>query len=101
MEILTGNELTSGAAVYLGRDGRWIQDLQAARLFGPDDVEQRDNAIAATKNTLRIVGVEIEAVVIAGGTIVPERLRERIRSGGPTAPAQDRQHLDEDSHVSI
>ena len=30
MEILTGNELVSGATVYLDVHNRWVEDLQAA-----------------------------------------------------------------------
>ncbi|MGN6684489.1 MAG: DUF2849 domain-containing protein, partial [Devosia sp.] len=33
MEILTGNELVSGATVYLSRTGQWVEDLQQARIF--------------------------------------------------------------------
>lgn len=101
MEILTGNELLSGATVYLDRGGNWVEDLQAARLFSKDEVEARDAAIAATKKTLRIVSLEIETVKLEGKLIVPDRIRERIRAEGPTAPRFDRQHLDEDGHVSI
>ena len=107
MEILTGNELVSGAAVYLDRAGNWVEDLQAARLFGKDEAEARDAALAASKATARIVSLEIEDVTEEGGRIVPKRLRERIRAAGPTAPltlngqAYDRQHLGEDGHVSI
>ena len=101
MEILTGNELTSGATVYLDAAGRWVEDLQAARVFALEEAAERDAAIAATKKTLRIVGIEIEKVAVISGRIVPDRLRERIRAAGPTAPAQDRQHLGEDGHVSI
>ena len=101
MEILTGNELLSGATVYLDRDGNWVEELQAARLFGKDESEARDAAIAATKKTLRIVSLETETVKLVDGVIVPDRIRERIRAEGPTAPRFDRQHLDEDGHVSI
>ena len=101
MEILTGNELLSGATVYLDRGGNWVEELQAARLFAKDESEARDAAIAATKKTLRIVSIEIETVKLEGETIVPDRIRERIRAEGPTAPRFDRQHLDEDGHVSI
>lgn len=101
MEILTGNELLSGATVYLDRDGNWVEELQAARLFGKDESEARDAALAATKKTLRIVSLEIETVKLVDGLIVPDRIRERIRAEGPTAPRFDRQHLDEDGHVSI
>ena len=101
MEILTGNELTSGATVYLDSDGRWVEDLQAARVFSKDEAEAKDAALAATKATGRIVSLEIEDVNIVEGKIVPVRLRERIRAAGPTAPVFDRQHLGEDGHVSI
>ena len=101
MEILTGNELLSGATVYLDRDGNWVEDLQAARLFGPEDNDAKEAAMAATKATQRINSLEIETVEIVDGRIVPDRLREKIRAQGPTAPVFDRQHLGEDDHVSI
>ena len=101
MEILTGNELTSGATVYLDAQNHWVEDLQLARIFRPEEADARDAAIAASKSTLRVVGIEIEKVTLSDGRILPDRLRERIRAQGPTAPAMDRQHLDEDGHVSI
>lgn len=106
MEILTGNELISGGTVYLDVEGRWVEDLQAARLFSKDEAEARDAALAASKGTGRIVGPDVEDVELIEGRIVPRRLRERIRATGPTAPLRDgqgfsRQQLGEDGHVSI
>jgi hypothetical protein len=101
MEILAANELVSGAGVYLATDGTWGEDLQRARLFGPDDKEAREAAIAASKATGRIVGIEVEKVAIVDGVLIPERMREKIRSRGPSAPAAEKQHLREDDHVSI
>lgn len=107
MEILTGNELTSGATVYLDGAGNWVENLQAARLFGKEEQAERDGALAATKATGRVISLEIEEIEQVDGQIVPKRLRERIRAAGPTAPlslngqAYDRQHLGEDGHVSI
>ncbi|ODT49966.1 DUF2849 domain-containing protein [Devosia sp. 63-57] len=107
MEILTGNELISGATVYLDGTGTWVEDLQAARLFSKDETAERDAALAATKAGGRVISLEIEEVSQEGGQIVPKRLRERIRAAGPTAPltlhgqAYDRQHLGDDGHVSI
>jgi len=106
MEILVGNELTSGAAVYLDSHGNWVESLQSARMFGKDDVEARDEALAATKASGRIISLEIEEVDDVNGHVMPRRMRERIRSNGPTTiawngEAFDRQHLDEDGHVSI
>jgi hypothetical protein len=101
MEILTGNEVMSGATVYLDRDGAWQEELQKARVFLKEETEARDAAIAATKKTLRINSLEIETVTLRDGVIHPDRIRERIRAEGPTAPKFDRQHLDKDGHVSI
>lgn len=107
MEILTGNELTSGGTVYLDAHNNWVEDLQAARLFSKEEAAERDGALAATKAGGRVISLEIEEVTQEGGRIVPKRLRERIRATGPTAPLTlngeiyDRQHLGEDGHVSI
>lgn len=101
MEILAGNELLSGAGVYLSTDGTWGEDLQKARLFGPEDKDAREAAIAASQATGRIVGIEVEKISIIDGRIVPDRMREKIRAGGPTAPAAEKQHLREGDHVSI
>lgn len=107
MEILTGNELISGASVYLDASGTWVEDLQAARIFSKEETAERDAALAATKATGRVISLEIEEVTQDQGRIVPKRLRERIRAAGPTAPLTlngeiyDRQHLGEDGHVSI
>jgi hypothetical protein len=107
MEILTGNELTSGGTVYLDQTGTWVEDLQSARIFGKDEAAERDAALAATKATGRVISLEIEEVTLDEGRITPKRLRERIRALGPTAPLTlkgeiyDRQHLGEDGHVSI
>lgn len=101
MEILTGNELMSGATVYLDRDGHWVEELQQARVFLAEELEAKEAAIAATKKTLRINSLEVETVTLREGAIYPDRIRERIRAEGPTAPRFDRQHLDEDGHVSI
>ncbi len=101
MDILTGNELMSGATVYLSPSGEWVEELQQARLLAKEQAADRDAAIAATKATMRINSLEIETVSVRDGLIHPDRIRERIRAEGPTAPRFDRQHLDRDGHVSI
>ena len=101
MKILTGNELLSGAAVYLDAEGRWVEGLQAARVFGADEGEALEAAVGATKATGRIISIEHEDVEMRDGAIYPLRVRERIRAEGPSAPRVGRQHLAEDEHVSI
>jgi hypothetical protein len=91
----------SGATVYLDRDGLWQEELQNARVFLKEEAEARDAAIAATKKTMRINSLAIVTVTLREGVIYPDRIRERIRAEGPTAPRFDRQHLDKDGHVSI
>ena len=101
MEIVTANELLSGAVVYLGADDAWHAALAAARLFTPEEAEARDALIATAKANGRLVGIEIEKVAVTDGQIVPQRLRERIRANGPTAPyGPERQDLGE-PHVSL
>ncbi len=100
-EILTGNELLSGATVYLDRNGNWVEDLQQARVFAGEEAAEKEAAIVATKATMRINSLETETVAIIDGQIHPDRIRERIRAEGPTAPRFDRQHLGEGDHVSI
>ena len=78
-----------------------FEELQAARVFLKEELEAKEAAIAATKKTLRINSLEVETVTLRDGLIHPDRIRERIRAEGPTAPRFDRQHLDEDGHVSI
>ena len=101
MEILTGNELMSGATVYLDPQGHWVEEIDKARVFVPEEAEAKEAAIAATKRTGRINSLETETVKLVDGKVIPDRLRERIRAAGSTAPVFDRQHLDEDGHVSI
>jgi len=101
MEILTGNELMSGATVYLDRAGKWVEELQQARVFLKEESEAKDAALAVTKKGGRVISLEVETVTLRDGAIYPDRIRERIRAEGPTAPRFDRQHLDEDGHVSI
>ena len=101
MDILTGNELLSGATVYLDRDGNWVEELQQARVFLKEEAEARDAAIAATKKTMRIVSLEIETATLKDGMIHPDRIRERIRAEVPTAPRFEGEHLGEDDHLSI
>ena len=101
MEIVTGNELKSGATVYYYADGRWDVDIDQASVFGPEESERRDEVLAKAKATGRLVSLEVEQVSVEGGRVVAQRLRERIRAEGPTAPRMKPQMLEEGDHVSV
>lgn len=96
MEIVTANELLSGAVVYASADDVWQQDIDKARVFTKDEDEARDAAVAKAKASGRLVGIEIEKVQVIDGRVVADRLRERIRAEGTTAPyGTERQDLGE------
>jgi hypothetical protein len=99
-EIITGNELVSGATVYLTENGGWEENIDAARVFSPEQIEERDRLLEDIKAGNRILSLEIEKAERAGDKVVAERLRERIRSEGPTTPRQPRQTLG-DANVSL
>lgn len=101
-EILTANELESGATVYLTADGIWQMDIDKARLFEADDADARDAVLAAAQASGRLVGLEAEKVTRVDGRIVAQRLRERIRAEGPTSPyGPERQELEAIINVSL
>ena len=100
-EILTANELVSGATVYLTATGEWVEDIDRARLFGADEADARDQLIAEARTNNRLIGIEIEKAEQEGDRIVAERLRERIRSEGPTSPRQAPQTLGDDGNVPL
>lgn len=103
MDVVTANELLSGAVVYLTARGAWEMDIDKARLFGPEEAEERDALIAKAKRHGHLVGIEAEKVKLVDGRVVADRLRERIRAEGPTAPyGPERQTIEEaDEHVSL
>src|SRR3569832_1821105 len=98
VDILTGNELISGATVYLSKTGEWVEDLQQARVFLKEEADARAAAVAATKKTMRINSLEIETVQLRDGTIYPDRIRERIRAEGPAAPRGGRRRRGRGDH---
>lgn len=102
MDIITANELLSGAVVYLDAEGNWDTDVHKARRFGDDEKAERDELVAKAKANNRLVGVELEKYEIVDGELTSKRLRDRIRAKGPTAPYDNRrQELGEDGHVSL
>ncbi len=85
MKILTANRLTDGEAVWFASDGVWAESIDPSEVAADKDGEARLEAIgkAALDNNL-VVDVNLIDVEVVGGTIVPQRLRERIRAAGPT-----------------
>lgn len=85
MQLLTGNRLRDGAAIYFTAAGSWSPSIDDARLV--PDAAGKDLLAAAQEGPppLPVIGpVLIEAVREEDGRIRPVTLRERIRASGPT-----------------
>ncbi|MBL8583539.1 MAG: DUF2849 domain-containing protein [Rhizobiaceae bacterium] len=85
MKILTANRLGDGEAVWFAKDQSWSETIEGAEIADDAAAEERLAAIgkAAFAANL-VVDVDLVDVTLAGGAIVPVRLRERIRAAGPT-----------------
>ena len=86
-KIVTANRLSDGTVVYLAPGGKWT-----ARISG-SDVARDAAAVARLSRTAelavqmqRIVGPYVVDIEDPDGEGRPVRLRERIRSRGPTIP---------------
>ena len=85
MKILTANRLTDGIAVWLADDHGWSECISKSCLAGDAATEEkltRAGQAAFLKN--EVIDVNLIDVDVVEGRIVPRRLRERIRAGGPT-----------------
>ena len=82
MKLLTANRLRDGAVVYWGPAGAWTPSLPAAvRLEDVEAATALKAAAAASEAVVAAYLVDLDA----GEPVPRERLRERIRAGGPTA----------------
>jgi hypothetical protein len=84
-KVVTANELHTGAVVFLDHEHRWTGDIHRAEIAADPDGERQLLAKARADHDASIV-VEpaLIAVEAADGRVMPLRLRERIRAGGPT-----------------
>lgn len=81
MKAVTGNRLADGRVVYLAPDNYWAEHIAVAARFSDD--EAPDVLAAAQARVTEVADaylIDIEDGVAAGR----ERLRETIRSAGPT-----------------
>lgn len=85
MKVLTANRLSDGEAVWYASARGWIETLEGADIAADETVEALLESIGRVAyESNQVVDVELIDVQIIDGAIVPLRLRERIRAGGPT-----------------
>ncbi len=100
-EILSANELVSGASVYLSYAGHWLAEMQKARVFLESEQDERERVMELAQNSSRLISLERVRVKHCKGRIVPCRLRDKIRASGPSSPRQSPQKTEAGDHVSL
>lgn len=80
-KVITANALSDGRVVYLAQDGRWVDMLVQAKLFSGAELDEAlEQANARAKEITGAYAIEISE----HGLVGRDRLREKIRSLGPT-----------------
>ncbi|WP_438748784.1 DUF2849 domain-containing protein [Pararhizobium sp. O133] len=84
-KVLTANRLSDGISVWLDASGQWVESLQHAFVARHAEavtaLEATGKAAFADNKVVDVNVIDIEEV---GGVLRPLRLRERVRSEGPT-----------------
>jgi hypothetical protein len=81
MKLITANRLSDGRVIYVGEDASVVEDIAAAALF---DEDAADAALIAAASQ---PGVFVNAYLVEVTGHTPsgrDRLKETIRSAGPT-----------------
>ena len=88
LRIVTANRVADGEVVYLGEGGKWAVrvDLAAVAAVASDDAAAESLMAVAreAEAAARVVEPYLIEVVREGAAIVPVRIRERMRAGGPS-----------------
>jgi Protein of unknown function (DUF2849) len=85
-DVITANDLHTGAVVYLGPDGAWVEQLTCAAVAHDADC-LHDLEAHARRAVARnaVTAVYAMPVSCADGAIEPLSVRERIRAArGPS-----------------
>lgn len=81
MKLVTANRLSDGRVIYVGEDAAVVEDIAAAALFEGDEADAALIAAASQPGAF----VNAYLVEVTGHTPSGrDRLKETIRSAGPT-----------------
>jgi hypothetical protein len=84
--VLTANRLHDGIVVFLAADGSWVESIDGALVARSAD-EARALQAQGARDAARNLVVEPYLAEVAddrGGRVLPSRMRERVRVGGPS-----------------
>ncbi len=82
-QIITGNTLLSGEAVFLSGDDTFGPDLFNAQIF-TDDVSANHALSQCIERSDEIISPYLVSVDVQNSVIRPQELREQIRTAGPS-----------------
>ncbi|MGY8962380.1 MAG: DUF2849 domain-containing protein [Rhodospirillales bacterium] len=85
--VLSANRLDDGSVVYFTDDEQWSSQVDDAKVVSSDELDEALRVSRRAEERNIVVGCyEVEVSSIGGKR--PVRLRERIRSHGPTVGDQ-------------
>jgi hypothetical protein len=93
-KVLTANRLLPGEVVYWNSASGWVGELAEAEILADATAEAALSAAAEWVTRREIVAPYLFDVRVEGGRVVPVKVRELIRSRGPTV----RQDLGKQAH---
>ncbi len=82
-QIVTANDLRSGAVVYLTADGTWSRALRDAELLADPEAASARLAEAGRRGS-EVVGPYLAPARRSPGGVEPTHIREAIRLAGPS-----------------
>jgi hypothetical protein len=93
-QIVTANRLIDGEVVFRAADGSWVRDVNGAGLIA-DKAEAEAAEAAAMRDFENAIVVDVAVIDVKheNASIIPVRLRERIRAFGPTIKSDHRPDL--------
>lgn len=85
-QVFTGQLLIEGDVVFMKADGSWSTDIQEAVIAtSPEQVEQSE--ALANKGVSENIVIDVYPIVVVRDEtdkIVPDHIRERLRTKGPS-----------------
>ncbi len=85
-QVLTGQLLREGDVVFYTEDGNWSPDLQNAKIATTaEQIDELDVLIAKAEKTNLVI--DIYPIVVKrddAGKLVPDLIREKMRTTGPS-----------------
>lgn len=84
-QVVTGNRLHDGAVIFLGIDGAWTTDIDAARVADREAEAKTLEELAQAMAKARLVVAPYLIEITRDEThLVPAKYRERLRAYGPS-----------------